>query len=286
MRKIIFNKGILIYLSIRFYTVFLSKVMRSHKTSFNIKLSKYYATRWENIYKQLKNYLKNKDDKSLHKARVEIKKLTALFHLVDYCEKKFGPSKKLKPLNTIFKLSGKLRDAKNALTFFEQFKVAPVDFKKQELKQYKARKKLKNKLHDYRDRLNKMEKRGALHIKNIKAKQIDLFLQKKKHEIISERVYNIIAERLHEVRKKIKDVIYVTDFGSGKIFTTAEVLLLNEIQNEIGNWHDIDKFCRKIKERGPSEKQKINLARAEAERRKLLTQSKARLKVYANNTIT
>ena len=52
----------------------------------------------------------NYDAGSFHDPRVEIKKLRALFELIDFCVKGFARKKSLKPLLGIFRQAGKVRE--------------------------------------------------------------------------------------------------------------------------------------------------------------------------------
>ncbi len=75
--------------------------------------------------KSLKKYLRNREVainyilakpraeysiSTFHKLRVEIKKLNALFDLINYCSKDFKHKKKFKPFKEIFRQAGKVRE--------------------------------------------------------------------------------------------------------------------------------------------------------------------------------
>jgi CHAD domain-containing protein len=75
--------------------------------------------------KALRKYLKKRENainlilekrqqcytaETFHKLRVEIKKLDALFHLINYCSKEFKANKTFKPFKLIFRQAGKVRE--------------------------------------------------------------------------------------------------------------------------------------------------------------------------------
>ena len=76
--------------------------MKSKKDHFQEKLKEYYGEKFRNLNRHLDDYAHTGHYETLHKLRVEIKKLTALIHLLENCRQKSYSPLKLKPLHKVF----------------------------------------------------------------------------------------------------------------------------------------------------------------------------------------
>src|SRR5436190_20764312 len=58
---------------------------------------------------------------TFHKLRVEIKKLNALFDLIDFCSKDFKRKKTFRPYHKIFRQAGKVRELQIEETIVQNY---------------------------------------------------------------------------------------------------------------------------------------------------------------------
>ena len=73
-------------------------------------LIKYFNKRKSTIDSILKKSNSKYNSKTIHKLRIEIKKLNALFDLIYFCENNFKQKKTFEPLKFIFRQAGKVRE--------------------------------------------------------------------------------------------------------------------------------------------------------------------------------
>ncbi|WP_187696208.1 CHAD domain-containing protein, partial [Xanthovirga aplysinae] len=74
-------------------------------------LLKYYQLQNQKLQENLTKVKENFDEEALHDLRVSIKKIKALYELMDcLLEKEYFISKKFLPYKNLFKAAGKLRD--------------------------------------------------------------------------------------------------------------------------------------------------------------------------------
>jgi CHAD domain-containing protein len=73
-------------------------------------LTTYFVTRKKTLLSLLEKSEKKYTPSTFHQLRVELKKLNALFDLIEFSSTKFRRKKVIKPFKTIFKQAGKVRD--------------------------------------------------------------------------------------------------------------------------------------------------------------------------------
>ena len=156
-------------------------------------------------------------EEDIHKIRTTLKKLRTFNILLDgllFRDKDFPIE-----LRNLFKTSGEIRDIQIQLNILKEYNDEYKDDYQKEL-QY------------LNDKLDKVEDYHIDEqiIANIKAR-IEVNLDDTRNMIS-----NVSSENLHEIRTKIKRSYY-TRLMLG---ITDNIELLDEIQETIGNWHDLD----------------------------------------------
>jgi CHAD domain-containing protein len=221
------------------------------KTGIKKRFIKYHRKRWNHIYAGLKDFIKHGGDEELHKVRVETKRITALYHFIETCNGDFDCRKELKPIIEIFKLSGKVRDYRNAKTFCSKYGVSHAYFIDEAKKQQKYLKELKHKRKKYRDKFEDIEATANYFLKDLQSEQLTRHLITGKEEIIRNLQKKPQGKALHEVRKKIKELYFMAGLGVNErrgILNTDDLKSLDKLQDDIGNWHDISKFHEKVQQ--------------------------------------
>lgn len=223
--------------------------MKNAEQVFRQSLKKYYRKRFENLLKHLEDYIREGEYESLHKLRVEVKKISALLHLAEYASGKFFAEERIKVLNKLFKRSGKIRsydiNRKLAGKYCRGFTVPLMT-----PGQIAALKnKLSTKSKKYKKRLLHMQETCETALLKTSQKQLQEYLEIQKRGIVK-FINKPNLENLHAERKRIKDEIYLDKLLPLKDNIAGEKGRLNryiKLQGRIGDWHDTDKFISQLK---------------------------------------
>lgn len=197
---------------------------------------KYSAKRFNLLIINLEKYNSIPEQELLHLIRVELKKLKAIYNLISFCYGGFNSSKEFKPLKEIFRKAGKIREVFLTKKLFSEYKIkiAAEEFNdKTEIELISA----------FRENALRFKKIAENNFKNIEiyfdkvnSNCLRKFLFIKKHELQKQIYPEINESNLHEERKIIKEIIYLTSISvRGKKNINP---LYDEIQNTIGKWHD------------------------------------------------
>lgn len=211
------------------------------------KQEKYFNRHWEAMFTHLYNFCVAQNPEELHKLRVEIKKLEALFMLLKECswnkydDKRFR--KKFMPVRKIFKNAGRIRNAHINLQLLDKFKTENSDFKdKQKTILQEQSNKFCNDMIVFADTISKNHESLMKLIYDVESKKI-LDLYKKQLKKINKifKSYKKPAE-LHKSRKNIKQLLYVYSILNKpfikKIKLNAEYF--DNLQEILGKWHDAE----------------------------------------------
>lgn len=205
----------------------------------------YYNKRLKSVKRRLKEIIKSKDPDAIHQFRVEVKKMAALFRMQSFLKKDFEHAAHLKPLKSLFNYAGDMRDHGNMSALAVMFNVDPAMLaipSKQKKKAYASLKK------EHKDRIKKF-RAGEKDLK-LKSGFLSLALAKKYLNALAKETLDWCkkdgdAQELHDLRKKVKDMLYLSAWLSDhKLLpiTKARIELLDEFQERIGNWHDLELF--------------------------------------------
>lgn len=207
------------------------------------KIDDYHSNAWNHFHKHFKIFIKKQDDGSLHQLRVSIKRLVALVHFLEYCHP--GPDvKQMKPLIKIFKLSGKLRDNRNAHLFCDKFAIQRSVLDKEDAKQKHIFKKLKAK-HKRSGDLDLLKAEMKRQVVTVNAAQLKKYLAEIMQQVSVAFGKKMSAQKLHNTRKKMKELTYLCRLGhrgEKEIINKSRFEMLVVLEDVIGDWHDINKF--------------------------------------------
>jgi CHAD domain-containing protein len=196
------------------------------------------------LAKKIRKILKKSPDQfhveDYHLLRIEIKKLNALFDLLQFCSEHFNRKKYFKPAKKIFAQVGKMRE---------------LQLEEASLKKYVSFS-IEHYLHDIQKQIKKEEtnfhaliskKRKALLKKDLQEsipfleeasqKKVIIYFEKKRKEIS-----DIIRKRplrplqVHELRKKLKTDFY--NKQSCRMPRSPQLEEEDHFQELLGKWHD------------------------------------------------
>jgi CHAD domain-containing protein len=226
--------------------------MSAETILFSQPIADYHAACWKHLRKHLGRVTKKEDETAIHQARVEIKRLVALYDHIAFSVAGYDNRRELEPLMKIFKKLGKIRDQSNALKYCEAFKIEPGVFDKQKKALPLLRKKLHSLTDKYKGELKKIEKANARYLALVTEQQWQAYLHSRYERICRAQLDKTSAEILHQLRRDIKQLIYNAGIAvrTASLITATETERLRHIEALIGDWHDVEIFYDKLLEMG------------------------------------
>lgn len=187
---------------------------------------------------------------TFHKLRVEIKKLNALFDLLNSCSENFNRKKTFKPFKKIFRQAGIVRELQleetllkklNLISLLSEYMISLRKHRLAEQRVFfslidlKMNERLKNrykKIEPFLSSVNKLNSENYLKGKTNSIK-----------EIINRT--NIQAEQIHELRKLLKPVNYIRKclYAEKQNYQGSHN---NKLSGLLGKWHDLQVMVRHL----------------------------------------
>ena len=194
-------------------------------------LEKYTRKRFKNLDKLLAVFPQKNEKESFHKIRLEIKKIKAILGLIRFHDKQFRAHKHYIPFRTLFRVTGKLREAGLQQELMEQYTRIHTPFYRSPSSDIGKFKKAIPKLIKP---IRKHEKIILKQITGIKRWLYYTYVQRRKGALLKKLMAGYVPADLHRIRKQIKEVIYLTSIE--KPLSTEPLLI--SMAEAIGNWHD------------------------------------------------
>ena len=176
-----------------------------------------------------------------HILRVEIKKVKAVFALIDFCSADFDRKKYFLPWRTLFRQAGRVRELQLELSIVSSFRLTgPVkgytEGLRSRLKEQKESfyKKVDPK---WKKRLEKKVKPIEPFIQHVTKKKLLSFLKYKRKKIKELLGKGKLKEsEIHEIRQRLKEFYYLI-----RLFGIREMAFkhIGDFQEVLGRWHDL-----------------------------------------------
>lgn len=179
---------------------------------------------------------------TFHKLRIEIKRLHALFDLLDYSSIKFKRKKNFKPFKLIFEQAGKVRELQIEESLLKEHFINYLliqysnHLKKNQLKEQEYFFSILNKT--FIKKLNNKYRKILPFLSKTNKKKLDAYMKKKRTKIeklLSQN--NLEIEKIHKLRKLLKEYIFnkesLNSDKQGKLIPKNNIL-----PQLLGEWHD------------------------------------------------
>jgi CHAD domain-containing protein len=222
-------------------------------------LKTYLKSRKKALLTLLKKPRKKYVPETFHQLRVEIKKLNALFDLLDFSSKKLGRKKMIKPFKVIFRQAGKVRELQIEEATFKKYIQDDllIEYRTKLIKRQAKEKKLFFALLNDKTKTELKKKYDKIipFLSKIDQEKVEEYILMKEAEIKDFLAQpHLEIEQLHELRKLLKIYYYnKTSLFVGNQ-TSSKKAALTEL---LGEWNDgvviVDHLYKIIK------KAKINL---------------------------
>jgi len=215
----------------------------------------YFNEVWQTMLAHLLAFCETQKPEELHQFRVQVKKIKALLLFLQ------GRSavKQLKPLQAIFKQAGKIRSAHVNLAFIE---LADAEIKNEQEKiAHSESKRLYSKVGVHVKTLKKLRKALAAIFQDIENKAVVRAYKKQLKKL--RRFFtrsDLPVLKLHQNRKKIKNLLYFCDVLPGSLLQKFQlnIAYLDQLQEAIGEWHDVVVAFELLKTEGIADKKVLN----------------------------
>lgn len=229
----------------------------------------YFNEVWESMLAHLLAFCATEEPEELHQFRVQVKKVRALLL---FMQDGLG-SKQLAPLRAIFKQAGKIRSAHIHLAFAEQYKVANAEFKKGQKKIANSEsKRFCSKLSAHLKTLKKLHRTLSANFQDIENKIIVRECKKRIKKL--SRFFaqlDLPVGKLHLNRKRIKSLLYFCEVLPESLLQKLQLntTYLDQLQDAIGQWHDVVAALDLLKKEGFTNKKMLE--KLEQRSKKLLS---------------
>jgi CHAD domain-containing protein len=201
----------------------------------------YFDMEWKLMIFHFETFLQTGDEEGLHQFRVQVKKLRALFCLLDETAKGVGLAKVFKPVRKIFKYAGFIRDAHTSLVLSVRYQLKNENF---ETVQQKV---IKERTTEFQLNGKEYEKKIKTSYKLLKKKlpkvddgSIAKFYKNRLEQIAIKLSAPQFTEEMHDNRKLIKILVYNHPLAGMALNSSLHVNsgYLGKLQSAIGEWHD------------------------------------------------
>jgi len=199
---------------------------------------RFLAEKEQRWLQELVVFDESRDEKALHRLRLEVKKIRALVELAKVRSGKRA-AVHVSGLKKMFRLAGVIRDAGSRVRFLEERHLLSEEHREGQARSIRmATEKFTAKIHQYRKKGKKASKRLQTAMHPIHAGRV---LRWYAGEIIRTGVLlSGGGDELHQARKKIKMMLYVQKILPAAIAERVGLNrdFLDELQEAIGQWHD------------------------------------------------
>ncbi|MDG1276071.1 MAG: CHAD domain-containing protein [Algoriphagus sp.] len=191
----------------------------------------------DSLEQNLSAFITDQNPESLHRIRIDLKKIKALFSFAEYMNKEKYDAAKLKPL---FGEAGEIREMHLNIQLLSS---APQPPKRLITQLKKEKNILTQEFIENGSGYIKLVKdfKGGICFPEIRwrKKRIIKYF-KKEQKKTNEILQNIDREGLHEYRKKIKKLVYVYNALPKKIQNKIDLneAEITKLQKRLGDWHD------------------------------------------------
>ena len=219
---------------------------------------RFLAEKEQQLLQELVLFNESRDEKALHRLRLELKKIRALVELAKVRSGKRAAAH-FAGLKKMFREAGVIRDAGSRVRFLEERQLLSEEHRNRQARSIRlAGDIFAAHIHQYQKKGKKASKRLKTRMHAIHAGGV---LRWYAAEVIrTGLLLGGTGDELHEARKKIKTMLYVQKILPAEI--TKRIRLntdyLDQLQEAIGQWHDAMMAMADWTEDNPGGKQAVH----------------------------
>lgn len=213
------------------------------------RLPGYCHSRFKSLHKQLEKCKVVLYPQTLHQIRIELKRIKTVYRLLDFYIPRFKYSKEYKPLRKIFRQAGYIRNTDILHQLHIKYKIKKQEKNMLEMirKENKQIAEFRQNVAEYIKIIEKQEVRTKKYSKELNSRELrDYYVRKDNalHRKLSQR-FN--EDKLHALRKRCKEIIYLSKMGDDKK-SVGHLKLYMKLQDLIGQWRDKKILIESLKE--------------------------------------
>ena len=202
----------------------------------------YLIKRWLLIRRHLMAYSASGSQESLHRIRVEVKKIKAFLQFAGSVGRSKDAPAQTRGLKKMFRRAGKIRDAGIHLQLMQQFHVPDAAFRAGEAQVIEQLSQAFREDSAYFDKSLRQTFRkllGTLH--PVRKRDVRDWLTGRLGAIAG-IVASPGTDQLHQARKEVKSLMYFLGMLPGRLTRQSKINIpyLDQLQDAIGKWHDLD----------------------------------------------
>ena len=200
------------------------------------RLEEHTQSEIKSLINHLRDYGRHGKPETLHKIRVDIKKIKAILAAFNSCLNGFKAHKNFIPFRNIFRQAGSIREPDVLARMLKAYK---VDETVDELMQGNTRgsaSAFKSDVPRFIDAVNKSTKKLIAYSRKVHHDDFISYMANKKKEVKSQLYPRPKVTIIHKVRKGLKELMYLSELeNDGK---KREVKFYDNMQDLIGGLHD------------------------------------------------
>lgn len=215
----------------------------------------YFKVQSKSAMKDLEKYFHDPQVEILHQFRVKLKKIRAVFFHLEEMRDQKSVKKIHQDVKKIFRKAGEIRELQLEIAWLEKHrKFNLLRLMQYESKLRKADKYFHNRIPYMLDTFKKVCRKTENRLSKLTQQQTDQYISKKWQVVLLPLLTNIDQKYWHETRKGVKQLVYARHWIATDTILQKKVisifLSLDKLQNNIGNWHDLDLLAHKIQHIG------------------------------------
>ncbi|MEJ5964140.1 CHAD domain-containing protein [Pedobacter immunditicola] len=196
---------------------------------------------WKQLKPALKSYLKTENPEQLHQFRVQVKKIKSLLVLYTINKKNKKLLKLFGPVKKIFRHAGIIRDSYIHLQLADQFQVKePAFHKAQTDLMFKEMGRFKKNGKKYEMILEKTLLKIKGELSSIGNSEIADFYEAELDRVVLAFAKREFNDHMHDCRKRLKNLLYNQKIADKSMKGKLKLNLpyLDQVQDQLGQWHD------------------------------------------------
>ncbi|HEU4716940.1 MAG TPA: CHAD domain-containing protein [Bacteroidia bacterium] len=228
-----------------------------------------FSERCQNIVRLLRSYRKKHSQETIHRLRVELKRVNAFFILFDP-QRKGRPGKTFASFRRVFRKAGKIRSAYIHLQVLHDLKTPSGPFiENLRTSMLKDARRFAANAAKRAERIGKYPRLFAHAADGVKTEKIVRFFEKEMAAIGRKLKKDTGEESLHDLRARMKNLLYLHSFLPGRLVEKIrmDTSYLHSLQDEIGKWHDVLDTIKVVRRAGGKSKSLENRLSSEADAR-------------------
>jgi CHAD domain-containing protein len=230
------------------------------------KQEKYFRKRYQSLLSHLHAFYAFSDTEELHRVRVEIKKMKALFSLDEKKEKSKKFKTQFKPIKKVFSQAGKIRAAQVNLELLDRYGIVNGEIEKEQTGiLIDQSEKFFPKIKFYEKKLRKQFSFFSGKFYSIETPVLKKIFEKELNKLEKSFAIQVSGDKLHECRKQLKRLTYANAVFGKKLVKKIKLKTsyVKKLEETIGKWHDTETAIELIAKTatGKKEMRKLHVIR-------------------------